>query len=207
MEKFFYGMLKACMVVCMVATPISALSSWEVGMHNTRYLFGKLIVKDRLVIGLRQSVFSQDLKFQQTGVSVGWRGEVAAMRLEYDAECFGATEWNGGYQVMWTNLSVRVSPLWRFSAEGSIQCNYDTGYGYDTCFSGGVGYSFSGSIEGRLSYTTIPELRQSERRVRLGVRIRSGSLWVYPLISLPVKGYDTLQNLRILVGFGYRFGH
>ena len=75
---------------------------------------------------------------------------------------------------------------------------------YKTLYSGGVRIgSFKGiSLVGE--YTTIPQYRVSEDRIKAGIVVESGKLWIKPEISFPINGEHTTG--RVICNFGYTIG-
>ena len=52
-------------------------------------------------------------------------------------------------------------------------------------------------------YTTIPEYRLSEKRVRAGFIFSYKELQVTPMLSIPVG--EEIKSMRILCSFQYKF--
>lgn len=75
------------------------------------------------------------------------------------------------------------------------------------CFSTGSKIHVISPLYFTLNYSTVPEYRMPERRLRVGLKLKSEKMWVRPELSLPLSGQ--IKNFRSLVSFGYRidFNH
>ncbi len=178
---------------------------WEIGVRNSRYLFAHYRFGEHFSAGLRHSLFSQAMRYQQVGIEIGYSAARDGGRRAYGLALFADTEWDGGYRIAGADLSFD----WRIVRGLKLGCvvepRYDTGYDFKLCYRAGLGYVFNNIVTAGVAYTTIPDIRKSEKRLHAGCRLSSGNLSVQPVVSIPLGNPDTIQKTRLLLSFSYSF--
>ena len=113
----------------------------------------------------------------------------------------------GNYRADYCDFGVRLGALYRIGRVGlgaDINPHYDSGYKYKTCWRAGASFRVYKELRLVAEYTTIPEYRESEKRVRFGFRYGTERMWVMPLISAGIERYENWKTagLRVCVSMG-----
>ena len=80
---------------------------------------------------------------------------------------------------------------------------YDSGMGYNTCYTVHAACRVIQEAALVLDITNIPEYRMVEHRIVPGILFRAHKLWVRPELSIPLN--DNVQFTRVLISFRYDF--
>lgn len=80
---------------------------------------------------------------------------------------------------------------------------YDSGMGYNTCYTVHAACRVIQEAALVLDITNIPEYRMVEHRIVPGILFRAHKLWVRPELSIPLN--DNVQFTRVLISFRYNF--
>lgn len=179
---------------------------WEIGVRDSRYLFAECRFGRHFSAGVRHSLFSQAMRYQQAGISAGYEATVSGARIGYGLTLFADTEWDGGYRIAGADMCFDWKVIRGLQLGCVIEPRYDSGYDFKLCYRGGIGYVFNDILTAGIAYTTIPDIRRSEKRMHVGCRLTSGNLAVQPVVSIPVDSRDTIQKTRLLISFSYCFG-
>lgn len=148
---------------------------------------------------LEHSVFTSKFKNQVLNGYVEYQGNTG--RLEYRGTVYGGFQYNKLYHS-YGGMCEGIYPLasWCY-VEGGIRPHYDSSYGYETAYWGGVGFKLHREIYLTASYTNYPEYRLCEERIKGGLLIKVRNLEVKPELSIPI--HSKMENLRFLLSFGY----
>lgn len=179
---------------------------WKIGVSDSRYLFAECRFGKHFSAGVRHSLFSQAMCYQQAGISAGYAAIAPGARIWYGLTLFADTEWDGGYRIAGADMRFDWKVIRGLQFGCVIEPRYDSGYDFKLCYRAGLGYVFNDIVTAGVAYTTIPDIRRSERRVHIGCRLTSGRLSVRPVVSIPVDSRDTIQKTRLLFSFSYSFG-
>lgn len=177
--------------------------SIEVGIENTRLVYGQYIFRNHYFAKLNVSVYSEKLGFQYTRGTLGYRTSVSCLNLS--GGCFVGTAFNRSYYNAGLALEADAKILKRLLIDAKAVPWYDSGYGYTTCFEAKIGCRIIDNIDVNVGYTSIPEYRMSENRILAGFDFRSSNLYVSPYLSIGTKAIDGGKNIRVVFGFGYKF--
>lgn len=181
-----------------------------IGLRDTRYLQIEYTIGHHFPIQLEHSLYSDKLKLQHYRVSAGYSDQFFRSRLYTGFRAYWGGIWRGNYQDYgaFLTLGYCFDSHQRYQVAVTLNPHYDTGLDYKTCFSTEalVGWNDVGSFV--MEYSTIPEFRQSEERIRLGIDIHFwsssyGCLAVRPLISIPI--HQRYEKIRLHVNFNYMF--
>lgn len=179
------------------------LAQFGVGVRDNRYIYGDFTFARHLEVKLEHSVFSEKFGYQYVrgyfGYKNGWND------LTYKTQAYFGTTYNGSYYSAGALVKGRYTLVRRLLVDAALNPHYDSDYGYKTCFSAGLGCVITKNIDILAAYTTIPEYRMSEKRVRAGFDFHVKSLSVYPELSIAVDGSSKTKSLRALMGFRYQF--
>ncbi len=202
--KKFHILLTVCLL-CLSAgnTRAESSSEFSVGLRNTRYIYGGYKFCDNFKVEINHSLFSEKIGYQAVGAKFGYSRTLS--KFDLGASVSGSTAWNGSYGTVSGAVDLRYTPLNVLSFGGTLSPWYDSGYGYKTCFSIGASVNITSQINVMARYTTIPDDRRAERRVRVGFGFKVKNLYVEPNVSVPVSGSEKFKNMRVLINLNYRF--
>lgn len=175
----------------------------SVGVRQNRHVFGEFLLKDHYLFRLEQSVYSQKIGFQTLRADVAYTGAVGGLR--YTCGLYFGGAYNRSYGLTGAKIGLDYTAFRRLIVMGELNPHYDSGLKYKTCFSAGLGVLITKAIDIKAAYTTIPEYRMSEKRVRAGFDFHVAHLAVVPEVSMSVSGNDKYKTLRALMSFKYSF--
>ena len=191
-------LLLNCILLCCSNNLYSQLN---VGLRDNRYAHIAYEFKNDWEAKLEHSIYSEKIGFQKIRAYMTYSHTWSNFTLK--ANVYGSTLWNAGYQDFGANLSAgyRILKLWNI--EATVNPHYDTEYNYKTYFNVSTDVQIIKNLGIIAQYTTIPEYRLSENRVRAGLLFSYGGLYVTPMLSIPVDG--EVKSLRVLCSFEYKF--
>lgn len=178
-------------------------SQFEVGIENSRLIYGKYIYKDFLSAKLNVSVYSENIKWQYVRVTLGYHKKLKMFNIVGDL--FFGSSLNGNYYNMGAVIKGDAEFLRRLLLDASLVPWYDSGYGYITCFETKIGCKITSHIDVKVGYTTVPQYRMSERRIIGGFDFTTSRLYVSPYVSIGTGVKSGGKNIRVIMGFGYKF--
>ncbi len=189
-----------------LAAPFAAAGgAWELGagIRDSYYIGVRAAYGGHAFAAAEHSVYSYDAKYQYWRLYAGGMAKVPY--ADFEGSAFYGRTWCGSYWSSGALLTARALPPGPVSVTATLNPLYDSGLGYHTCFSAGAAVRIFKPVSLRASYTTIPEFRESERRVRAGVEVRVGGLSVIPELSIPTESRNRSRRLRLLMSFSYTF--
>lgn len=195
--------MRRILIIAIIATAFQASAQLSVGIRNNRFLNVAYLYKEHYSARLEQSVFSESLGLQYMRGYAGYQTEVGIFRIKGTAY-FGAT-FNRMYYSTGALAEVRCVPYGRMIIDAKLNPHYDSGYGYTTCYYGGIGAVLSDNIDIIAGFTNIPEYRMPERRLNVGFDFHVKNLRVAPKLSLNVSRNSGPKSLRPIIDFEYTF--
>lgn len=191
-------------IFCLLITlPGFARGQFDVGLRDSRFIYGQYTLGNHYFGRLEQSVFSEAIANQYLRGYVGYVARPDKWELKASGY-FGST-YNRSYHSEGALLIARFSPWKRLWIKGVLNPHHDSGIGYNTCYEAVAGVSIVKAIDLLAGYSTIPEYRQSEKRAHVGFDFHVGHLNVSPVLSLATTGGSKANRLRLLVNFNYQF--
>ncbi|MDE6127374.1 MAG: hypothetical protein K2G30_10525 [Muribaculaceae bacterium] len=192
------------LAVCCFGSAFCA-GRWELGagVRDSYHINFRAAYGGHAFVAAEHSVYSYEVRYQYWRLYAG--GMVSVPYAEFEGSAFYGRTWCGSYMSAGALLSAKVLPPGPVSVFGTLNPLYDSGLKYNTCFSAGLAVRIFKPVSLRASYTTIPEFRESEKRVRAGVEVRVGGLSVLPELSLPTDRAHRSRSLRLLMSFSYTF--
>lgn len=172
------------------------------GVRDSYYIFAQASYADSY-LGAEHSIYSYDAKYQYWRLYTGSGCKIPYAEL--GGRIFYGRTWCGNYWNAGALLTARVLPPGPVSVFATLNPLYDSGLKYHTCFAAGAAVRIFKPVSLRASYTTIPEFRESEKRVRAGVEVKVGGLSVVPELSIPTNPTNRSRRLRLLMSFSYLF--
>lgn len=174
------------------------------GVRNSRYVMaGYELPAGHCGLELEHGLQAVNIKRQQVRASLFWHDAWLGGRMAARASAFCSTTWSGTYSMTGVHLSAAYSPLWRVTAELSVNPYYDTEYRWITAWSAGLRGALTRQAALFCTYTTVPDYRLSERRIHAGAAITVGNLSAEAAVSVPLS-HTPAQSLRLLCSFRYR---
>lgn len=196
-------LLRRILPIFILISAFSSSAQVAIGLHNTRFADISYTLKNHYTFQLSHSLYSEKPAFQEIRFTFGYRNSYQS--LQYHGAVYGASTWNGDYQIAGARIGARYTLATRFHFLATLNPHYDTGYGYRTCFAAGASVNFIRPVALRLQYTTIPDYRLSEKRLHAGFDAKVGALSVSPILSIPLEGSSQLSKFRVLVSCAYSF--
>ena len=181
---------------------LTAMAQFGIGMRDTRYLNINYTFATRFNAEFEHSVFAEKFKYQHVRFSGSYT--LPVKNFEFQAKPYFGTLYDGDYYDVGAFLCVRYNVVKPLMLCGTLNPHYDSGFSYKTCFMLGAECKVYKDLSVVAQYTTIPEYRQSEKRIRAGLKLDVGRLWVQPLLSIPVESGKT-KSVRVAVSMGYQF--
>lgn len=145
------------------------------------------------------SIFVTKLKNQVINGYAGYKGSL--QKLEYDGCLYGGVHYGGMYKMIGGIAEAKYPVLSWCSVFGGVRPHYDTSYGYDTALRVGLSFALHKAISLRGEFTSYPEYRLCEKRIKTGFDFNVMDLKVSPELSIPIEG--NLENIRLLMRFQY----
>lgn len=189
-------------LLVVIATSITGYAQVYLGLRDTRYINVGYAFRSGFSIELEHSVYAEKFKYQHLRGSVAYGrrwGKVAVSVKPYVGLIYTADYYDLGAQV---RLDYR--PVQRLALTGVINPHYDSALNYKTCFAVGACCKVYRELGIVAQYTTVPEFRESEKRIRAGLSVDLGRLLVQPLLSIPVGGGNN-KNVRVAVQMRFGF--
>ncbi len=173
------------------------------GVRDSYYVNAFASVAGRAFASVEHSVYSYEARYQYWRLYAG--GMARVPYASFEGSAFYGRTWCGSYWSAGALLTARVLPPGPVSVTATLNPLYDSGFQYHTCFSVGAAVRVCEPVSLLVSYTTIPEFRASEKRVRAGVDVSVGGLSVTPELSIPADPVSRSRRLRLLMSCSYTF--
>lgn len=187
----------------LLLTAFQASAQFGVGMRDTRFIFGDFTFLRHYEVKLEHSIFSENIAFQYLRGYASYKGDWKD--LEYKGSLYFGSAYNRDYYSGGALLAARYTFFRRLIVDGKFNPHYDSGYGYKTCFYGGLGAVITKNIDVLAGYTNIPEYRKAENRIHFGFDFHVGRLSVSPALSIATQGPTNVKTMRVLAAFRYQF--
>jgi len=208
---------RCCILLFMLmAVLVKSNAQISVGFRNSHFASVQYTFANHTAVAVEQSLFAEKLQCQHIRLYGIYPPLQLTSRINLSGEAYFGTTYNGSYQDMGAVVTANANifhgnnekATGRTNIYASVNPHYDTTLKYKTCFAAGFETHLCRSISFVSEYTTIPEYRQSEQRLRCGFRFfimsqNYGSLSVQPLVSIPLE--ELPQNSRFHVNFTYTF--
>ena len=195
--------LNTLLILCCFCI-INAHAQFSAGIEDSRYAYGSYRFTNGIAFKIEHSIYSEKMGFQRLGFHVEY-GNIIAYGVRWETDLFGATTWNGNYQVVGGRLTLKYNYHHNFGVETTVNPRYDSGLHYKTCWKVGISQKIIDHIDIILGYTTIPEFRMSEKRLRGGFVFKVNKLKVSPELSISMQKETRFKNMRVLMSMNYEF--
>ena len=191
---------------------ISFLSGWAqndsiqsrsifVGLRNNKYVFLGYQAK-YWSVGLENTLWIRNPEEQYIRANGGFRHDTGMWGLNFSADAFAGANYTGRYFDCGLRIGVDKA-IGRVEFGAGIMPLYDSGIGYNTCYTVHAACRIVQEASVVVDVTNIPEYRMVEHRIVPGFLFRARKLWIRPELSIPLN--DNIQFTRVLVSFRYDF--
>lgn len=191
---------------------ISFLSVWSqndslqfksifVGVRNNKYASIGFQAKNWSV-GLENTIFIRHLSEQYIRANGTFRYSTGVWGVKFSAEAFFGTNYAGRFYDSGLKIGLDKK-IGRVEFGAGVMPMYDSGMGYNTCYTVHAACRVIQEAALVLDITNIPEYRMVEHRIVPGILFRAHKLWVRPELSIPLN--DNVQFTRVLISFRYDF--
>lgn len=194
-------MKQTVFIVLFLLLPLGMKAQFSIGLRDSKYVGVSYTHKNSLGIGLEHSVFSQEVKTQYVRATMSYANLLNG--FDYKAGIYYGTPYDGAYYNCGMMLSANYGISKAISLMATLNPHYDSYFEYKTCFDAGASFRLCTDISALLSYSTIPEFRQDEKRVKVGFNLTVQHLSVSPYLSIPAEG--PVKSARLLVNINYVF--
>ena len=187
------------LMLCLINVPAQI----SVGMRDNRHVYGSYLLKGHYRFCVEQSLYAEKIGYQTLRGYIGYSDNL--LDIDYSGDVYAGSAYNGDYYNIGALLGARYKAAGRIIINARINPHYDSALGYKTCWEAGAGVVITDNINVIASYTTIPEYRMSEKRVRAGFEFSVKQLSVSPCLSVATSGAGKSKTLRALMSFSYKF--
>lgn len=170
------------------------------GFRDNKYGFVGYRLNNIFIVA-EQSVFSEKTKLQHVRLYGGYKKSFEM--LQTGAYAYGGSQWNGGYYDLGAAAWINLFHQNIVSLHCTANPHYDSDEGIKLCLKAGITVRIIDDIKIVAHYSSIPEYRMKEHRVRVGAIFGNGRLKVSPVLSIPIE--EEIRNTRALVSFMYYF--
>lgn len=194
--------MKHIFALIMLLWCASAFGQVTLGLRDTHYAQVGYSYQDRWSATLEHSVYSEHMGYQKVRLMLGYK-QTFDEKFTININPYASSLWNGDYQDfgVLANAEAKLAPM--FAVDITANPHYDAGADYTTCLAVGTTIQFHKDVALVAHYTTIPEYRLSEKRIRAGLDFKVQKLWVRPELSIPVEG--EVKTVRVLCSMRYKF--
>ena len=186
-----------------------------IGLRDNQYIhldyMGKINnPKNNWIIGYEQSLLNVKIKEQNGRLYAGYLFTNNLITLA--TILYGNSE----YTNKWNSIGGNIKGIYNYrflKVTATLNPNYDSDLKFQFNYDFGVYLRIykaktltDQSLFITTSYGNIPEYRQNNKKICLGLEFVNGNLWVKPLICIPNIFNDQIEkHIRVLCNLGWRF--
>ena len=178
----------------------AANSQVYLGYRNARHIYAGYNINKSFSAEVEHSLYAEKFGFQRVRLYGNYQSDFNNFGLKV-SPYFG-TLWNGDYQDFGALVAASYT-LGRFTPMLTANPNYDSQLKFKFNYSGMLSVRVINELDIFGEFTTIPEYRISEKRLRLGGDFHVGKLSARPTLSLPVE--DGVKSVRVYCDFRFSF--
>lgn len=191
------------MIMVLTAFHAAAQISISAGGRDNRFIYGELTYRNHWHAKLEESLFAEKIGYQYLRGYAGYTG--TWRMIDYGGSLYFGSTYNRYYNSFGARIDAKVHIGRICYVNATLNPHRDSGMGYHTSFLAGGGVKLTKDIDFVAAYTTIPEYRMWEKRIRGGFDIHVSKLSVRPELSVSGSGTDKEKSIRALIGFRYDF--
>ena len=185
------------LIILLLAQFVSA--QVHLGLRDNRYASIGYHFLDKYDIKLEHSMFPEKIGFQY--VRANAEASFSIEQLMISQKIYFGMLYNQNFYDVGADLKMDYTLLNRIDLFADVNPHYDSGYEYETNYGAGTSIRLYRGMWIVVQYTTVPEYRMSEKRIRAGFIFRENNLSVSPEISVPAK--KEFKSMRVLVSMDY----
>ena len=185
------------LIVVLLAQFVSA--QVHLGIRDNRYAGIGYRFLDRYDLKLEHSMFPEKIGFQY--VRANAEANFSIEQLMMSQKIYFGMLYNQNFYDVGADLKMNYTLLSRIDLFANVNPHYDSGYEYETNYGAGANIRLYKEMRFVGQYTTVPEYRISEKRIRAGFIFKENNLSVSPVISIPAK--KEFKSMRVLVSMDY----
>ena len=171
----------------------------HLSLRDNRYAGVGYLFLDKYDLKLEHSMFPEKLGFQYIRANVESKYTVEQLMIFY--KLYLGMLYNQNFYDVGGNLKLNYNLVDRIDLFADVNPHYDSGYEYETNYGAGANVRLYKGVWLAGQYTTVPEYRMSEKRIRVGFIFKEKNLNVSPVISIPAK--KEFKSMRVLVSMDY----
>lgn len=181
---------------------IKGFTQISLGLRDSRYARIGYTFRKHYNFYIEQSIYSSKIKYQYFRCYLGYSTELNNFLLKGD--CYWGSAYNRTYNNWGIIAKCSYQIIKPFKLNVMVNPHYDTYFKFKMCTEAGLNIQVYKDIDAIVAYSSIPEFRQSEQRLRTGLNFHvKDYLWVTPILSFPLT--EQIKSFRVLVSFGYTF--
>ena len=144
-------------------------------------------------------MFPEKIGFQYVRAIAEANFSIEHLMISY--KLYSGLLYNQNFYDVGADLKLDYTLVNRIELFADVSPHYDSGYEYKTNYGVGTSVRLYKGMWLVGQYTTVPEYRMSEKRIRAGFIFKENNLSVTPVISIPVK--KEIKSMRVLVSMDY----
>ena len=185
------------LIVLLLAQFVSA--QVHLGLRDNRYASVGYHFLNKYDLKLEHSMFPEKIGFQY--VRANAEANFSIEQLMMSQKIYFGMLYNRNFYDVGAELKMNYTLFNRIDLFANVNPYYDSGYEYETNYGAGADIRLYKAMWLVGQYTTVPEYRMSEKRIRAGFIFRENNLSVTPVISVPAK--KEFKSMRVLVSRDY----
>lgn len=154
---------------------------------------------DKYDLKLEHSIFPEKIGFQYIRANAEANFSIEQLMILY--KLYSGMLYNQNFYDIGADLKINYTLANRIDLFADVNPHYDSGYEYETNYGAGASVRLYKGMWLVGQYTTVPEYRKSEKRIRAGFIFKENNLRVSPVISIPAK--KEIKSMRVLVSMDY----
>ena len=181
--------------------PTLAMSQLSLNLRDSKYVGVSYLLNNGFGLSLEHSVFSQEISTQYVRGNLLFDKSLGS--IDYKIATYYGMPYDAAYYNFGTDLSGEFPLNRTVKVFIGLNPHYDSFFKYKTCFDAGANFHLHKDVGIMASYSTKPEFRQNEKRIKVGLMLKVQNLSVYPYLSIPLEG--AIKSFRLLVNLNYVF--
>ena len=171
----------------------------HLSLRDNRYASIGYRFLDKYDLKIEHSMFPEKIGFQYVRANAEANFSIEHLMVSY--KLYSGVLYNQNFYDVGADLKMNYTLLNRIDLFANVNPHYDSGYEYETNYGAGASVRLHKGMWLVGQYTTVPEYRMSERRIRAGFIFKENNLRVSPVISIPAK--KEIKSMRVLVSMDY----
>ena len=176
-----------------------ATAQVHLSLRDNRYAGIGYRFLDKYDLKLEHSMFPEKIGFQYVRVNAEANFSIEQLMISY--KLYTGMLYNQNFYDVGADLQMNYSFVNRIDLFANVNPHYDSGYEYESNYGAGASVRLYKGMYLVGQYSTVPEYRTSEKRIRAGFIFKENNLSVTPVISIPAK--KEFKSMRVLVSMDY----